>query len=66
MDTKELKKELSKFEKKIAEEVNRISNAFNLTYISIELTPSQARGNFSVIDGGVSVKVAWQDNIDIS
>lgn len=65
MDTKELKKELTKLEKKITEEVNRISTAFDLTYVAVEFTPMLNNKQFRLADSGCKIKVVWDNKLDI-
>lgn len=60
MDEKELKKELSKLEKKITEEVNRIATGFNLIYMRVEFTPMNNSRIFRLDDKGCKIKVSWE------
>lgn len=63
MDEKGLKSELNKLQKHIQQECNRISTAFGLTYMAVELKPNMGSRLFDLPDGGVKIKVAWQEDL---
>lgn len=63
MDEKGLKSELNKLQKHIQQECNRISTAFGLTHIAVELKPDANGKVFTLSDNAVKIKVAWQEDL---